>query len=471
MSSILSLPVLADFGIISILLLLAHLLRSRFKFLQNAYVPSSIIAGFLGLLGGSQFLDILPFALDENNMQNIESYPGFLVVLLFATLFLGKRKKKISIKKTIEHAGDTFFLNLASILGQYGFALALGFVVLEPLFSYLPNGFALLLPAGFAGGHGTASAIGSVLESYGMVGALSIGYASATIGILIGILGGMVLINIGVRLGWTRLIKSVKEMPLSMRTGFVPETEQQSVGKETTSSIALDPLTWHVAMVFATAAISYQIAAAIQAAFSLSVPVFCIALLTGALVQKVLNVAKVGRYVDRHLIHHIGSMVTDFLVAFGVACISVKVVLHFAFPLIIMFTFGTILSLLFVWFLGRRMCHNFWFERSMLMFGWNVGTVAISMVLVRILDPDIQSGVLEDFGLSYFGVAFVEITLISLMPHLIGQGIIFWPTVVLLAGFFSCLILSRLLIGWFTSSPTALRPGEAGIIAGTCVDE
>ncbi len=69
----------------------------------------------------------------------------------------------------------------------------------------------------------------------------------------------MVLINIAVRLGWTRLVKTVQEMPVSMRTGFVPEKEQQSVGKETTSTIALDPLTWHIALVFATAAISYQL--------------------------------------------------------------------------------------------------------------------------------------------------------------------------------------------------------------------
>jgi len=471
MSSVVSLPVLADFGLISILLLLSHLLRNRIKLLQNIYVPSSIIAGLLGLLGGSQFLDILPFATDENNLQNIEKYPSFLVVLLFSTLFLGKRKKKASVKKTVEHAGDTFFLNLASILGQYGFSLLLGILVLQPLFPYLPAGFSVLLPAGFAGGHGTVSAVGGILESYGMAGALSIGYACATIGILIGILGGMVLINIAVRLGWTRLVKTVQEMPVSMRTGFVPEKEQQSVGKDTTSTIALDPLTWHIALVFATAAISYEVAGLIISVLGLSVPVFCVALLIGALAQKLLNIGKLGQYVDRHLIHHIGSMITDFLVAFGVACISVKVVMNFALPLTILFIFGTILSLLFVWFLGRRMCRNFWFERSMLMFGWNVGTVAISMVLARVVDPDIKSGILEDFGLSYFGVAFIEIAIISIIPHLIGQGIIFWPTMVLLGGFFACLFLSRSLIGWFSPSPTALREGEAAIMAGHSVDE
>jgi ESS family glutamate:Na+ symporter len=470
-ATLLSFPVLADFGIISILLIISHLLRNRIKFLQNTYVPTSIIAGLLGLFGGSQFLDILPFTLNENNIQNINSYPSFLVVLLFSTLFLGKRKKKNSIKKTIEQAGDTFFFNLASIVGQYGFSLLLGFLLLEPLFPYLPKGFAILLPIGFAGGHGTVSAMGGVLESYGMAGALSLGYAAATVGILIGILGGMIIINIGIRLGYTRLVKSVQEMPFSMRSGFVPEAEQQHVGKETTSTIALDSLSWHVAIVFACATFSYKIAAFIIATLGLSVPVFCIALLVGALAQKILNIAKLGSYVDRHLIHHMGSMITDFLVAFGVASISVKVILNFAFPLCLLFTFGTLLSLAFIWFLGRRLCHNFWFERSMLMFGWNVGTVAISMVLVRVLDPDIQSGVLEDFGLSYFGIAFIEISLISIMPHLIGQGIIIWPAIVLIIIFFACILMSRFMIGWFSASPTALREDEEGALAGRCLNE
>ena len=465
-----SLPVLVDFGIISTLIMIAHLLRNRIKILQNTYVPSAIIAGVMALFLGKEYLDILPFSLNTNNQTNISTYPGFLVVLLFSTLFLGKRKKSLSLKKTLEQCGDTFFYNLCSIFGQYGFSLLFGVIFLSPLFPNLPKSFALLLPAGFAGGHGTASAIGSVLETYGFEGALSIGYACATVGILIAILLGMVIINIATRLGWTRLIQSVSEMPISMKTGFVPEEEQQSMGRETVSPIALDPLTWHIAIVIATSVFAYQITELINAFSGLSVPTFCVALLTGAFLQKLLNIIKVGRYVDQHLIHRIGSMVTDFLVAFGIASMSLNVVFGFALPLVIMFIFGTLFTLCTIWFLGRHLCHNFWFERSMLMFGWNTGSVATSMILIRIVDPDMQSGALEDFGISYFGVAFAEISIISLIPHLVGQGIIMWPALVLIAGFFICILLSKILVGWFSSSPTLLRKGEAEIMGGENYD-
>src|SRR5580700_1734433 len=255
MTSVFTVPVLADFGIISFLIVISHLVRNRLKILQEIYVPSSIIAGLLALFLGPQFLMILPFSQNQSGGYNMNSYPAFLVVLLFATIFLGKRKKKASVRDTIEHAGDTFFLNLASIIGQYAFALLFGLLFLHPLFPYLPEGFSLILPAGFIGGHGTASAIGSVLESYGFLGALSLGYASATVGILIGVIGGMILINLGIRLGWTRLIKNVQEMPVSMRSGFEPEDEQKSVGKATTSPLALNSLTWHLALIITSAII------------------------------------------------------------------------------------------------------------------------------------------------------------------------------------------------------------------------
>lgn len=466
MATISSIPVLSDFGVISTLIVFSHLLRNRLKILQNTYVPSAIIAGLLALFLGPQYLNLLPLSVAENGVYNMDTYPSFLVVLLFATLFLGKRKKEVSIKGAIEHAGDTFFFNLASILGQYGFSLLFGLLLLEPLFPYLPSGFSILLPAGFVGGHGTAAAVGTTLERYGFEGALSIGYASATVGILVGILGGMILINIGTRLGWTRMVHSVQEMPKSMRTGFVPEAEQQSMGKETISPIALDPLTWHIAIVVATAVFAYEISWALDSLLGISVPVFCVALITGAFLQRIMNMIKVGRYVDRQAVHRIGSMVTDYLVAFAIASMSLKVVVNFALPLIILFAFGTLFTLGFLWLLGRRMLRNFWFERSMVVFGWNTGTVATSMLLVRVIDPDMRSGVLEDFGISYFGVAFAEIAIVSLVPHFVASGMTFWPAVILISGFFLCIVLSRFMVGWFSKSPTEIRTGEAKIMHG-----
>lgn len=471
MESGFSLYVLTDFGVLSILIVLAHLLRNRVRLLQNTYVPSSIIAGLICLFCGRQFLDLIPFSENAYGRMNIDSYPSFLVVLLFSTIFLGKKKKTASLKRVLEHAGDTFFFNLASISGQYGFSLLFGILLLEPLFSSLPHGFAIFLPAGFAGGHGTAAAISGVLQTHGFEGALSIGYSAATVGVLIGVLGGMIVINLATRLGWTRIVQSVQEMPHSMKSGFVPEEEQQSMGQETVHPIALDPLTWHLAIVIGTATLAYTGAKALNEFFGVSVPVFCVALLMGSLVQKVLNLSKLGRYVDRHVVHRVGSLVTDYLIGFGIASISVDIVVNFAAPLVMLFAFGTIFTCAFLWFIGPRVCRNFWFERTMAVFGWNFGTVATSVMLLRVIDPDMRTPVMEDFSVSYFGIAFAEIAIVSLLPQLIVNGYVLAPSLVLIAAFFTCLLLSRLFVGWYRPDLTAIRAGEQQIMEGNDANE
>lgn len=471
MESGFSLHVLTDFGILSILIVIAHLLRNRIKILQNTYVPSSIIAGLIGLFLGKQFWDIIPFSINASGTQNIDSYPSFLVVLLFSTIFLGKKKKSVSVKNVLEHAGDTFFFNLASITGQYGFSLLFGLLFLQPFFPSLPHGFAIFLPAGFAGGHGTAAAISSVLESHGFEGALSIGYSSATVGILIGVLGGMIIINFGTRLGFSRIVQSVQEMPNSMKSGFVPEEEQQSMGQETVHPIALDPLTWHIAIVVGTATIAYASAKAMNALFGVSVPIFCLALLIGALLQKIFNLTKFGRYVDRHVVHRIGSLVTDYLIGFGIASISIEIVMNFALPLLLLFAFGTFFTLAFLWLVGPKICRNFWFERTMAVFGWNFGTVATSIMLLKVIDPDMRTPVMADFSVSYFGIAFAEIAIVSLLPQLIVSGYVLGPSLILIAMFFACLIISRITVGWSRQNLIAIRPGERRIMEGAFADE
>lgn len=48
--------VLYDLGYLSILLLLGIFLRKKIKFLQNIYIPASLLGGFCGLLLGPQIL-------------------------------------------------------------------------------------------------------------------------------------------------------------------------------------------------------------------------------------------------------------------------------------------------------------------------------------------------------------------------------------------------------------------------------
>ena len=463
-----------DFGLMSILLVAAHLMRSRVRLLQDLYLPSAMIAGLLAFLGGRQVLDVIPFSvrtppgdqLPRSGESALAGYPSVLVVLLFATLFLGARPNRASLKETVRNVGDTFFYNLATELGQYGAALLFGLIVLAPSFPDLNEGFALMLPAAFAGGHGTVTAVGGVLESRGWDEALSIGFTLATAGLLAGNLGGMALVFVATRRGWTRLVQTAEKLPEGIRRGFVPQGERGSLGEETVSSLALDPLAWHLALILTAYALAHYAYVGLKALLpgNYQIPLFALSMPAGACLQKVLNLVGLGSYVDRRVIVRIGSAVSDYLIAFGIASIRIEVITAYVVPLAIMAAFGVVYSVAVLWLIGRRIYHNFWFERGLFVYGWNTGVVATSVTLLRVVDPRLRTNTLEDYGLAYVFISGIEIVLLVVLPVLVASGIILVPALVLLAAAAICVYLSYKIVGWFTPSAQALRAGEEEVI-------
>lgn len=112
----------------SLLLFVAHLLRCNIKFFQNHYVPTSILAGVMGLAIGPQFTNIIPWS------QQANSYPYLMTCVLFACIFLG-RNSRISLKDIIRKTGDTFFINTGSEILCFGVALFIGGIFYKFAFS------------------------------------------------------------------------------------------------------------------------------------------------------------------------------------------------------------------------------------------------------------------------------------------------------------------------------------------------
>lgn len=78
---------LIDFAVMSLLLFIAQFLRAHVKLIQKLLIPSSLLAGFLGLILGPQLLNVLPFS------DSISSYAYMLVVVLFSSFVYRKRNK------------------------------------------------------------------------------------------------------------------------------------------------------------------------------------------------------------------------------------------------------------------------------------------------------------------------------------------------------------------------------------------
>ena len=79
-----------------VLLWLGHLARMRIRLLQKLYLPSSIIGGLVGLLVIQTFR-FYEYPLPTEWTAGWSRLPGFLINIVFASLFLGAAIPSLSV--------------------------------------------------------------------------------------------------------------------------------------------------------------------------------------------------------------------------------------------------------------------------------------------------------------------------------------------------------------------------------------
>jgi ESS family glutamate:Na+ symporter len=154
-------------------------------------------------------------------------------------------------------------------------------------------------------------------------------------------------------------------------------------------------------------------------------PAFLIAMLLGWIVQSALEAAKVGQYVDVKTIGSIGSLASDYLVAFGIASINVQIVLTHAVPLLVFALLGLMLCMGWLLLVAPRVFGKRWFESGIFTFGWNTGTAAFGVALLRIVDKRTDSRVLADYGVAYIAIGPLEAVLYTTVLAALATGQLF----------------------------------------------
>lgn len=405
-----------DVSIISGLLLVGVILRAKVKWVQTLFLPASMIAGFIGLALGPSGLNFLPFS------NQLSAYPGLLIAVIFASIPIGAAK--VHLKVIIHRVREMWSYSMLLTLLMWGGGALFGLLVINQIFRDLPSGFGLILGAGFLGGHGTAAAIGEGFSKYGWEEATTLGMTSATVGILVAILGGLFLIKRNTELGQTQFISNFKDLPVELKSGLMHPEKRISMGTETVSPSSIDPLVLHLSIISFVVGISYWLTNTLAVLLpSISIPLFSVAFVVALFFQFSIRTAKADSYVDQRIMERISGSATDYLVAIGIASINITVVFDYAVPLIMLFIFGTIWAYLIFRFIGPKIFKDFWFEKSIFGWGWSTGTVAMGLALLRIVDPELKSKTMDDYALAYIGMVPVEIVIITFSPILVSLGL------------------------------------------------
>ena len=310
----------------------------------------------------------------------------------------------------------------AMFMGQWGIFILLGLYLFAPLFGTEPW-FGMMLPVGFVGGFGTAAAVGSALEEIGIEGASSIGFTSATVGTLVAIVGGVIMANWGIRNGKASQLAGA--LPDDLRTGYIHnEAERPSIGKATTNPSSIEPLALHAGFIAFTVLVAYAVNGFIKDQWSnVSIPLFAMAFVIGLIGRLLLKLAGRPNYLDRSTINSVSGAATDYMIAFGIASIVPAALAGYWQALLLLFVLGTLFCVVWMFWAGPRFFGDNWLERGIFGWGWATAAVATGIALLKMVDPKLKSGTLNEYGVAYVGFAPFEIGTTIVAPIAVIAGV------------------------------------------------
>jgi len=401
-----------DIGMISLALLLATWLRSKIVFFQKFLIPNSIIAGFI-LLPLYNF--VLPhFGLSSLGLGEL-AYHMLSVSFISITL----RTNKWTNRKRGKNIFATSVVIISQMILQVIIGVAVTMTFIHTIRPDLFHSFGYLLPLGFSQGPGQAYAIGESWKSYGIQDAGNIGLTFAAIGFIFCSIGGIYLINYGVKKGWISREQLAELRKDRSRTGIYKSESEKPVGAYlSTQSEAIDSMTLHTALVFFTYLFTFLFLKLIEFLLSFAGPLgaelaqsfwgisFVFAALSGIIVKNLLKLFKIQYVVDNFTMHRISGVSIDLMVTSAIAAISLVIVMNYWFPLLIAVLLGGLVTILTIPWMCSRMFTDYPFLRMILLFGIATGTLSTGLALLRVLDPDFETPVAEDYsyasGLTFF---------------------------------------------------------------------
>lgn len=434
------------FLILGLLLLVGKAIRRRSELLKSLFIPSSIVAGVVGLLLGPEVIGALArFLLHPDHplsqgvfpeaVLNVWSgIPAIFISIVFATLFLGQPLP--SLREIWRLAKPQVMFGQTLAWGQYVVGITLTMLVLTPLFGLSPLAGALV-EISFEGGHGTAAGLAGTFEELGFAEGADLALGLATVGVVMGIVIGTVLVNWGARTGrlgvgrpkaGTDAIQmAIEPTPVtdddivspvaegadkprrdgSRAEAANPANTSGTSGDETSS---IEPLSLHLGYVGLAIGIGWLLLQGLVYVESMTtvrlgapalmpyVPLFPMAMIGSIIVQLVFGKLGMTHLLDRDLINRISGTALDVTIVAALATLSLSVLGHNWAPFLLLSLAGIGWNLFAFLVLAPRMFPEYWFERGIADFGQSMGITVTGLLLLRLSDPDNRSGTLETFG-------------------------------------------------------------------------
>lgn len=424
-------------GALGGLLLLGMFLRAKVKLFQRFLLPASVIGGFAGLLLGPVVLGkyaLLPFS--EDWIQTWSLLPGLLIIPIFSSTPLGMfREKSKGDDRQKNKTGLKILMTMGIAAAASIFQNVVGFGV-NALFTRIDPGSGLYrtfgweLKEGYCGGHGTAGAVGNILEGYGLdywQTAQGVAMTTATVGLIGGMLLGIFFISRAGKKGQlTYFDTSKSSLPKAVMEGYERDTaRQKTLGRETTASSSIETISVHLGIMLGGCVIAFGMRRLLSGIFTIfgSIPVWFYGIVVMYGINYLLQRLELTWLVDQKVKSAITGTMSDFAIVAAIASVPVQAVFAYALPLAVMCALGFVATY-YLTFPFFKFCfkHDHPFERAIITWGTNTGVMVTGLMLLKICDPDYKSPSLGDFTMCYPLISLITIAISPLYYHMIGFG-------------------------------------------------
>ncbi len=426
-----------DFMYISVCLAAASILKTKIKVFDKYIIPTSIIAGFIGLLAGPQVLDVF-----KTQSQNLEGIVYHMLSIGFIAMALKERQKN----KTKEVISTGLF-----IVSTYLFQAIIGFVIAIILMLFLYHelfpGIGLLLPLAYGQGPGFAYSIGSQWEKMGFEYMGNVGLALATLGYIWGSIGGILMLNYLIRKRHFTIKNDLKKRKINHIT-------ELSEAGDVPLSQSMDKITIQLAIIGAIYFITYMTISGLN---TLLLPLgsfgatiaqilwgfnFLFGIIYAIFFRYLFDFLKkrkvqIELFPNDYLLQRISGGSFDFLVAAAISAISFFAVKEYFVPILLLSFFGGILTMGYSIFICKKVYKKYTLEYTISLYGMMTGTVSTALALLKETDPYFNTRVAENLVLGSAVALFVAFPLllvlnIPVIGYVRNNSLLYWVTLIIL---------------------------------------
>lgn len=366
-------PVLPTLLALAILLGLAEGIRRVAPGMARLGLPSCVLAGTLGLIGGPEIAGLIPF--DASTLES-GVYHGLAIVFIALSLQTPQGRGLTRSARAMGFAIPTM-IAIQTLVGL-GLVGLLSSVQADPLHP----GFGLILSYGFEQGPGQALALGSAWEASGMTQGSAVGLIVAATGFGWAILGGIPLI------AWTA---PTAHAPTAAPSDPTPPPPPMPLGAP--DRLALQAAA--VGVVYAlTWAVCWGLSALLASMPDVAAMIWGFHFLFGAVLampMRGLLHTLSPDILDDALLDRMAGTTVDFTTTAAIAAIQLAVLSTNWFVLAVITTGGGLATLLAVVLIGRRGFTEAPREHLLVWFGMSTGTLPMGLALLRSVDPHLKS--------------------------------------------------------------------------------